>query len=162
MSETYLREALLASIDGGRAYMTFDEIVSDFPPAHYNTRPPNLSYSFWHLLEHIRICIDRMIDYVEGEEYPPLTWPQDFWPDPTSEANDLSWSSTISAIRSGIARMRVLATEGDPGSLARHADGNQAHTLAHELIDVAEHNAYHLGEFAVLRQVMGIWPEDHA
>jgi hypothetical protein len=27
---------------------------------------------------------------------------------------------------------------------------------------VADHNAYHVGEFAILRQVMGTWPPDRA
>jgi hypothetical protein len=26
---------------------------------------------------------------------------------------------------------------------------------------VGDHNAYHVGEFAVLRQVMGTWPAGH-
>jgi hypothetical protein len=26
---------------------------------------------------------------------------------------------------------------------------------------IGDHNAYHLGEFAILRQVMGSWPPDH-
>jgi hypothetical protein len=26
---------------------------------------------------------------------------------------------------------------------------------------VGDHNAYHVGELAILRQVMGTWPPDH-
>jgi hypothetical protein len=29
-----------------------------------------------------------------------------------------------------------------------------------EFLLVADHNAYHVGEFAILRQVMGTWPKD--
>ena len=32
------------------------------------------------------------------------------------------------------------------------------HTILREVRIVGEHNAYHVGEFAVLRQVMGTWP----
>jgi hypothetical protein len=35
-----------------------------------------------------------------------------------------------------------------------HAEG---YTVLREILLVADHNAYHLGEFAILRQVMGIW-----
>jgi hypothetical protein len=27
-----------------------------------------------------------------------------------------------------------------------------------EIIDAIDHNAWHFGEFAILRQVMGLWP----
>ena len=32
------------------------------------------------------------------------------------------------------------------------------HTLIRELLIVSEHNTYHIGELAILRQVMGAWP----
>ncbi len=35
------------------------------------------------------------------------------------------------------------------------------HTLIRELLIVSEHNTYHIGEFAILRQVMGTWPARH-
>jgi hypothetical protein len=44
--EVFTREAL---------HMSLDEAVADFPADEINTKPPNLSYSFWHILEHIRI-----------------------------------------------------------------------------------------------------------
>jgi hypothetical protein len=36
-----------------------------------------------------------------------------------------------------------------------HAPG---YTILRELLLVADHNAYHIGEFAILRQVMATWP----
>jgi hypothetical protein len=32
------------------------------------------------------------------------------------------------------------------------------HTILREVRLVADHNAYHIGELAILRQVMGTWP----
>jgi hypothetical protein len=32
------------------------------------------------------------------------------------------------------------------------------HSVAREVRVVADHTAYHTGEFAILRQVMGTWP----
>ena len=39
--------------------------------------------------------------------------------------------------------------------------GTPGHTLLREVRVVADHNAYHVGEFAILRQVMGTWPPTH-
>jgi hypothetical protein len=35
-----------------------------------------------------------------------------------------------------------------------HAPG---YNILREILVVSDHNAYHLGEFAILRQVMGTW-----
>ena len=37
-----------------------------------------------------------------------------------------------------------------------HGDGQ---TILREILLVADHNAYHIGEFAILRQGMGTWPK---
>ena len=36
------------------------------------------------------------------------------------------------------------------------------HTIFREIRITGAHNAYHIGEFAILRQVMGTWPADRA
>jgi hypothetical protein len=36
--------------------------------------------------------------------------------------------------------------------------GTPGHTVFREIRIVGAHNAYHIGEFAILRQVMGTWP----
>ncbi len=66
MNESAIRSAVLGAIDGGQASMTFVDAIALFPPAHYNTKPDNVPYSFWHLLEHIRITARDILDYVDG------------------------------------------------------------------------------------------------
>ena len=34
------------------------------------------------------------------------------------------------------------------------------YTIIRQVRLVGDHNAYHVGEFAILRQVMGTWPPD--
>jgi hypothetical protein len=36
------------------------------------------------------------------------------------------------------------------------------YTILREILVVADHNAYHIGELAILRQVMKTWPPGHA
>ena len=35
------------------------------------------------------------------------------------------------------------------------------YTILREILVVADHTAYHVGEFGILRQVMGTWPPGH-
>ncbi len=51
----------------------------------------------------------------------------------------------------------------DPGTdlYARIPHGS-GQTILREVLLVADHNAYHIGEFAILRQVMQTWPAARA
>ena len=163
MHDSTIRTAALDAIDGGQASMTFDDAITLFPPAHYNTKPTNVPYSFWHLLEHIRITARDILDYIQDPDYREHTWPADYWPARDAVTDDASWNATVEAIYGDLADLRAIANdpESDLASLARNAHGNEQHTLLREILVVTDHNAYHTGEFAVLRGVMNLWPETH-
>lgn len=163
MNESALRAAALGAIDGGQAFMPFDAAVADFPPDHYNTKPTNVPYPFWHLLEHIRMTARDILDYIQNSQYEELDWPGDYWPAEDATTDDAGWNATIEDIRRMMAELRALAAdpERDLTELARNAGGNEKHTLLRQILVVTDHNAYHTGEFAILRQVMGLWPEGH-
>jgi len=163
MPDAAIRTALLGSIDGGQAAMTLDGAVAGFPSDHYNTHPTNVPYTFWHLLEHIRICAQDILDYAVGDSYRELDWPGEVWPAREAEAGADAWQATIEGIHTVMATFRDLVENPatDLSAIARHANGNAAHTLLREVLVCTDHNAYHLGEFAILRQVMGLWPDGH-
>lgn len=165
MTDPATRAAVLATIDGGQAAMTFEEAVAGFPPAHYNTRPTNVPYTFWHLLEHIRITARDILDYSLGPDYHELSWPDDNWPDRDAVTDEAGWHATIEDIRRMMAEIRAYAAdpERDLAGRAMHADAsnNPSHTVLREILVLTDHNAYHTGEFAILRQVMNLWPETH-
>jgi len=50
-----VREQLIELLDGVGAHMTFEEAVADFPDDAINRRPPSVSYTPWHILEHLRL-----------------------------------------------------------------------------------------------------------
>ncbi len=163
MNESATRTAVLGAIDGGQASMTLTDAIALFPPAHYNTKPTNVPYSFWHLLEHIRITTRDILDYIQNPDYRELAWPDETWPARDATTDEAGWNLTIEAIYNDLADVRALANdpERDLTGLALNANGNDAHTILREILVICDHNAYHTGEFAILRQVMGLWPETH-
>ena len=52
MSETAIRTQLVNLLTKQQAHMNLDDALKNFPAKDYNTRPPNVEYTFWHLLEH--------------------------------------------------------------------------------------------------------------
>ena len=70
-----LREQLLKLLDGHGAHMPFDAAVADFPDDAINRRPPNVPYTPWHLLEHIRPAQSDILDFFVNRTYLAPSWP---------------------------------------------------------------------------------------
>ncbi|HEV8489592.1 MAG TPA: DinB family protein, partial [Candidatus Limnocylindrales bacterium] len=117
------------------------------------------SYTPWHLLEHIRLTQLDILDYVTNPGYVEPSWPDDYWPDPDATATPGEFAATI---RQYLADRQMLADlVADPGrDLFAVIPSSRGHTFLREIRIVADHTAYHVGEFAILRQVMGTWPAD--
>lgn len=155
-----VRKWLVKFLQGNQAYMSFDDAVAKFPTKHINTKAPNVDYTFWHILEHIRITQWDIIDFCTNPDYKYIKWPDDYWPKQDAKATKKDWDKTIKAIRSDLNEMTKLVQNPENDLYKPFAWGEGQHLLR-EAIMVAEHNAYHIGEFAVLRQVVGAWPKGH-
>jgi hypothetical protein len=140
------------------AHMSLDEAVADFPARHINAKPPNVAYSFWHLLEHIRIAQWDLIEYVQDPEHTSPAWPEGYWPAPDATTDAAGWKRTIGAIKKDLARMGRLLADPAVDIFAPVPFANDKSVLRCAFVAL-DHNAYHLGEFAILRQVMELWPK---
>ncbi len=151
------REQLLALLRGGNAHIGFDGAVADFPVAYINSKPPNVPYTPWHLLEHIRIAQWDILEFIRNPEHVSPKWPEGYWPSPDEQADEAKWQQTIDDFRADMKAIQDLVTDPNTDLFAQipHAQG---YTIFREILLVADHNAYHIGEFAILRQVMGTWP----
>jgi len=155
-----LRAQLLDLLDGHGAHMTFEEAVADFPVEAMNRRPPNVDYSTWHLVEHLRLTQRDMLEYASDAGYTPRAWPADYWPDPQAEATAEDWAASVSGFGEDRAALRGLAADPERDLLAP-MPLTPGRSLLRAVRIIADHNAYHVGELAILRQVMGTWPPGH-
>lgn len=154
-----LRQQLLDLVDGHGAHMPFDAAVAEFPDNAINRRAPNVSYTPWHLLEHLRITQRDILDYIRNRDYQAPNWPEDYWPAPDSTATPEQFRATVGGFKDDRAALHDLVA--DPATdLLAPIPGTPGHTILREARLVGDHNAYHIGEFAILRQVMGTWPPD--
>jgi hypothetical protein len=154
-----LRRNLMELLDGGAAHMSLDEAVAEFPLDATNRFPPNVTYTPWHLVEHLRLTQRDILDFIVADAYEERRWPDDFWPPSDSKTDADGWQRSLTAFREDLAAMRALVADPDRELLTPVRSGYDQ-TLAREAMLTADHNAYHVGEFAILRQVMGTWPED--
>ena len=159
MTNDPLREDLLRLLEGDDAHMTFEDAVADFPDDAINRRPPNVDYTPWHLVEHLRITQWDILEYVRNPAWVSPDWPIGYWPDPSATAAPEQFGASVARFLEDRVALRDLVA--DPASdLLAPIPHTPGHTLLREVRIAADHNAYHVGEFAILRQVMGTWPAD--
>ena len=153
-----LRNQLVRLLTVRQAHMDFEDAVADFPEAYINTRPPNCDYTFWHLLEHMRICQKDILDYIVSDDYRWPNFPDDLWPDKTTQTDFAGWRQTVARFQADRQNLADIVNDPDVDLLAPLPNsGKYQHNILREINIIASHNAYHTGEFGILRHVMGLW-----
>jgi hypothetical protein len=153
------RRLLIAQLRGTEAHMGFDDAVADFPAWAMNQRAPNVTYTPWHVLEHLRITQWDILRYIEdpvGHVSP--NWPIGYWPAPDAETDEAGYQQTVEQFRDDLRALEQIAAD-ESIDLFAVLEGTPGHTVFRELTVVGNHNSYHVGEFASMRQVMGSWPK---
>ncbi len=85
---------------------------------------------------------------------------QGYRPRPDQRADERQWKKTVSAFRADLKALERIVE--DPGTdLFGPIPHAKNYTVFREILVAADHNAYHIGEFALLRQVMDIWPAEN-
>ena len=153
-----LREQLIALLRGGQAHVTLDDAIADFPEDLRGVVPKDLEHSAWQILEHIRIAQRDILDFSAPPTggYQPLAWPDDYWPKSPVLPGPRAWEQSIAAIRKDQQAFESLI-EKPSADLYKPFRWGEGQNLLREALLIADHNAYHLGEFIALRRLLGIW-----
>ena len=158
--DVLLRDQLIVFLHG-EAHMSFNEAVKDFPVNNINTVFPNGNYTSWHLLEHIRFTQHDILDFIRNARYKEPHWPDDYWPRKEKKATKKEWETTIKRYRADISVLEKLVKDQKNNLFAKIPWGNRQ-TLFREILLIGDHTAYHIGEFAIMRQAMGTWKKKKA
>lgn len=157
MDTTDLRQQLINLLSVQQAHMSFASAIDDFPEAHINTKPPQATYSFWHLIEHIRICQLDILDYIRNPQYIAPAFPEGYWPAVDAITDLAGWEQTCAQFERDLATLVAIVDDPVTDLFAQIPHGMPGHNILREVLIVADHNAYHIGELAVLRQTLDLW-----
>lgn len=156
MSDAALRAQLARLLQWDEAHADFDRVVDGIPAQSRGRVPSGLPYSAWQLLEHLRLAQEDILDFCRNPDYAERDWPGDYWPAAAAPPTPEAWDESIAAFRRDRAALAKLAT--DPGvDLFAPIPHGSGQTALRELLLVADHTAYHLGELVVVRRALGIW-----
>ena len=154
--DSAVREVLARSLGWSDAHVSFDDAVRGLPEHLRGVRPAGLPHSPWELVEHIRLAQRDILHFCVAPEYAEMEWPSGYWPSSPEPPSAEVWERTIAAVREDRESLRRLAR--DTADLTAVTPHGTDQTYLRELLLVADHTAYHVGQVVLVRQLLGAWP----
>jgi hypothetical protein len=151
--DALVREQLLALLRGGNAHQDLQRLVTSFPLAKINAQLPGLSYTPWRLLEHIRIAQWDILAFIQDQDHVSPPWPEGYWPPDGEEADAQRWKESIDQYQADLQTLQALIQDPDTDLYAPLPQGEK-YTVLREILLVADHAAYHVGELGILRHIL--------
>ncbi len=150
-----LRSQLQKLLDWEDAHVSFDRALEGMDKAQRGVIPTGLSHSAWQLLEHLRRCQFDILDFCRNPKYvePPF---EEYWPPTAAPPTEKAWDESVSNFRRDCEELKKLAANRDVDLFARIPHGH-GQTYLRELLVVADHNAYHVGQLVDVRRALGNW-----
>ena len=151
-----LREHLRRQLDWEDAHASFESAVAGIAPELRGVVPDGDAHSAWQLLEHLRRCQIDILDFCRDPHYVEPASMQEYWPETVAPPTETAWDESVAAFRRDLADLKALAANRDVDLFAAIPHGT-GQTYLRELLLVADHNAYHVGQLVALRRRLGAW-----
>lgn len=154
--DTSLREHVLYLLRDGGAHVGFDKAITDLPPELRGSKPSQMPFTAWRLLEHLRIAQWDILEFSRNRKHVSPAWPAAYWPEADAPPDAKAWDRSVAAFRADLRAMEQLVADPKTDLYAKipHGDGQ---TILREALLVADHNAYHIGQLVLLRRLLGAW-----
>jgi uncharacterized damage-inducible protein DinB len=156
IDEKSLRAQLVKLLDYEEAHVGFDRAVKGIPPRLLGKRPQGAEHSLWQVVEHLRIAQADILEFCATAKYKDKKWPDDYWPHNPGPGSSAAWTKSLAAYRKDRRALQRLAANPKIDLLAAIPHGT-GQTYLREILLVADHNAYHIGQIVALRRRLGIW-----
>jgi hypothetical protein len=150
-----LRDQLLDLLNGGQAHATFDAAMGDWPVQLAGVKVANFPHTAWMLLEHLRLAQWDILEFSRNAKYVSPKWPEEYWPSAEAPADEKAWKASMASFKKDLRSMAQLVGKRKTDLFARIPWGD-GQTILREVLLVADHNAYHLGQLVMLRKSIGI------
>jgi uncharacterized damage-inducible protein DinB len=156
MNDSILRENIIELLKGSHAHVSAKQALEGIDPALRNVRPANEMHSIWEELEHMRIAQEDILRYTLDPSWTSPDFPEGYWPKETKKITDKAWSRSLTGFFTDLEGVIELArdTRLDLTAEIPHGEGR---TYLREILLVADHNAYHIGQIVQIRKALGDW-----
>jgi uncharacterized damage-inducible protein DinB len=157
MSDSALRAHLIELMQMGHAHLKPEAAFAGLPFGQWGRRPTGAPHTAWQLLEHLRFTQHDILEFSRNPDYDEPTWPDDYWPKEDAPADQAALTRSLAEFAADAKAMEALVEDAKTDLFAKIPWGN-GQTILREAMLVADHNAYHLGQLIVVRELLGQWP----
>jgi hypothetical protein len=150
-----LRQHVLCLLEESGAHAAFDAVIGDWPAQLAGVKVANFPHTAWMLLEHLRIAQWDILEFSRNPKHVSPAWPEGYWPPSEAPQSEQAWKASIAAVKDDLRAMAKLVSDPKLDLYAKIPWGD-GQTALREALLVADHNAYHIGQLAMLRKSIGI------
>ncbi len=155
MDEKSMREAIGKMLNRSEAHVDWAEALKGVPPEARGVRPAGSPHSLWELLEHARLAQWDILEFSRDPKHVSPDFPSGYWPESQMPPSESAWDKSARDFLRDMESMRKLFAETkDLLAPIPHGSGQ---TILREALLAADHNAYHLGQFVLVRRLLGKW-----
>jgi hypothetical protein len=122
-------------------------------------RPKGADHSPWELLEHMRLATWDILEFCRDGKHASPDWPAGYWPKKPAPPSRAAWERSVESLERDLEAMGKLVVNPKTDLLAAIPHGS-GQTILREVLLMADHNAYHLGQLVLVRRLLGCWPEN--
>ena len=156
MNDDVLRSQLVELLNGRGAHLSLEDALKGLKAENRSKRPSAGIPSVWEELEHIRLAQEDILKYTVDPDWKSPSWPDGYWPSSAAGLTDEAWNATVKGIESDLKLVIDLVQDESRDLTAKIPHGGD-HTYLREVLLVADHNAYHLGQIVTARKMLGDW-----
>lgn len=158
MDSQSLIQQLIDLLTKGNAHVTFEKAIEHVSFSNLGTKPYNLPYSIWMMVEHLRIAQADILDFSINQNYEELNWPDDYWPKNESPKDESEWKNSLQQILKD--KEQFIRLLNEPGiDLFKPFGHGSGQNLLREALLIADHNSYHIGQIVLIRKLLNDWHE---
>lgn len=133
--------------------MDFHAATADFPAQLRGLKPPGSPHSAWQLVEHLRIAQEDILEFSRNPKHVSPKWPDAYWPETSSPPDEKAWDQSVQRFQTDLQAMKRLVEDEANDLFARIPHG-EGQTLLREVLVLADHNAYHIGQMVLVRRIL--------
>jgi hypothetical protein len=108
------------------------------------------------LVEHLRLAQRDIRDFCIDPEYRERRWPEDYWPGTAAPPDEDAWTNSLAGFDKDRLALADLALDPSIDLFATIPHGS-GQTYLRELLLVAGHGSYHIGQIVLVRRALGDW-----
>jgi uncharacterized damage-inducible protein DinB len=156
MNDKSFRTSLVELLKGGQAHSTIQDALEGVDPKNRTVRPAGFSHSVWELLEHMRLAQEDILRYTLDPNWVSPEFPAGYWSSNPEQVQDEDWHKSVSHFFADLEET-IKLTEDQSVDLTAEIPHAQGHTYLREILLIADHNAYHLGQLIQVRKALEDW-----